>query len=348
VNADGTREDAFRFWSYVLLSCGALSVSLYALFGHSLIKGLYREGTWGPVHLPDLNFIYSVEEYLSLADWFLLGWLANGFVVWVILALLLVPARVWGWLGGSSGTSAVWCLVATAGAYFWHPLSLAALILFWLALAGWFGPPSDFPELGLRLAATWLGAVSVLIVLGWPGPWLDPFFREDFFFETQTALFFFVGGVLMLRSGWAVQGPPRVFCLLFAVFMLFVAAEEVSWGQRFLGFTTPEFLSTNQQGESNLHNLRGFPRELYPLVMLAWGVVLPLANLARPAWFARMSFPVPPWFCTVCVLLGLAVHTPASHDYYHNTDEIREWMVSLGFVYFAMIWHWRFSRSSFT
>ena len=38
--------------------------------------------------------------------------------------------------------------------------------------------------------------------------------------------------------------------------MVFVAGEEISWGQRIFGFATPDFLlPLNQQGEFNVHNI---------------------------------------------------------------------------------------------
>ncbi len=47
--------------------------------------------------------------------------------------------------------------------------------------------------------------------------------------------------------------------------MVFIAGEEISWGQRILGFATPDFLlNLNAQGEFNLHNIKiGVTRKLY-------------------------------------------------------------------------------------
>lgn len=40
-----------------------------------------------------------------------------------------------------------------------------------------------------------------------------------------------------------------------ALCCLYVAGEEVSWGQHIIGWNTPEFWATlNDQGETNLHN----------------------------------------------------------------------------------------------
>jgi hypothetical protein len=68
-----------------------------------------------------------------------------------------------------------------------------------------------------------------------------------------------------------------------ALFCLFVAGEEFSWGQRLLGYFPPEFfLQHNVQQEFNVHNL---PRSIQPgsVLMVAlggYGVFVPLLSYA--------------------------------------------------------------------
>ncbi len=48
----------------------------------------------------------------------------------------------------------------------------------------------------------------------------------------------------------------RIFYLAFGLGMLFIAGEEVAWGQQFLNFKTPDFLQAfNSQNELTFHNL---------------------------------------------------------------------------------------------
>ncbi|TYR37590.1 hypothetical protein FXV77_06220 [Sphingobacterium phlebotomi] len=48
----------------------------------------------------------------------------------------------------------------------------------------------------------------------------------------------------------------RSVLVLIAVFSLFVAGEEISWGQRLFNVESPEFFKDNNaQGETNLHNM---------------------------------------------------------------------------------------------
>ncbi|MBI5596771.1 MAG: hypothetical protein HY928_11830 [Elusimicrobia bacterium] len=79
----------------------------------------------------------------------------------------------------------------------------------------------------------------------------------------------------------AAKGPARLGAALAAAFCIFVAGEEVSWGQRLLGFMPPEvFLRENVQQESSLHNiLQSVVRPKWAVILLlaSWGFALPLS-----------------------------------------------------------------------
>jgi hypothetical protein len=71
--------------------------------------------------------------------------------------------------------------------------------------------------------------------------------------------------------------------LIVAVGAVLAAGEEISWGQRILGFATPAALDTiNHQGESNLHNISSIQR-LFNLGEMAaglYGLAVPLLWLS--------------------------------------------------------------------
>src|SRR5688572_16915438 len=76
--------------------------------------------------------------------------------------------------------------------------------------------------------------------------------QEDRFLEWLTAVLFAIAGVVRLRTAIINR---RWFDGLVALFCLFVAGEEFSWGQRLLGYTPPDwFLAHNIQQEATLHN----------------------------------------------------------------------------------------------
>ncbi|WP_168583167.1 hypothetical protein [Gephyromycinifex aptenodytis] len=91
-----------------------------------------------------------------------------------------------------------------------------------------------------------------------------------------------------------------------AVGFLLIAGEEVSWGQRQLGFAgPPELVERNIQGEANLHNLLGrYALHMAYIAVGLWGlglgrVIARLIPAARPTWLyapRRVRFT---WFIPV-------------------------------------------------
>jgi hypothetical protein len=80
--------------------------------------------------------------------------------------------------------------------------------------------------------------------------------REDSIYEWLGALLFVAGSVfgiiIFIYSG-------NFLFILFSVSMFFGAGEEISWGQRIIGFETPqEIEKINVQKEFTLHNLNQF------------------------------------------------------------------------------------------
>ena len=81
-------------------------------------------------------------------------------------------------------------------------------------------------------------------------------------------------GRLLTRLGHPRLGWVHV---LFALALIVAALEEVSWGQRLFGWSTPEDLSrVNEQGETTLHNISSFSR-VFPTVFF-WGSTIALVG----------------------------------------------------------------------
>lgn len=138
--------------------------------------------------------------------------------------------------------------------------------------------------------------------------------QEDGSLEWATFLAF------MFAAGWLVVrvrklGTSKLFqvaCFLLAAFCVVVAGEEISWGQRLLGFKPPDvFLERNFQQELNVHNVLmnerglGFKLESKHLVMaiaLGFGIAWPLlVRLRRLEPFA----PLAPPFAFAPLFLGV-------------------------------------------
>lgn len=79
-----------------------------------------------------------------------------------------------------------------------------------------------------------------------------------------------------------------------ALFCFFVAMEEISWGQRLLGYRPPTyFLEHNYQQEFNFHNIvdTDYRKLVLKLVIVGYGIVLPLATQFSyvKTWFERLG-----------------------------------------------------------
>lgn len=143
------------------------------------------------------------------------------------------------------------------------------------------------------------------------GPdWYVGAMQEDGVVEWTSFLLFACAGVIGVVQ--AVR-RRRVFDLLVGLFCLFVAAEEISWGQRLLGYVPPDlFLENNFQQETNLHNFSdifGRPKWVLAAALAGYGLMLPAlaVNGRVQRALERIGATAPPralvaWFAA-CVLL---------------------------------------------
>jgi hypothetical protein len=140
---------------------------------------------------------------------------------------------------------------------------------------------------------------------------------EDGFWESLGALALFGAGAFFLAASWIRTSPPspRWMYAVLGVAMLLGGGEEISWGQRLIGFDTPAGLQAlNVQQEVNFHNLGGFWANAL-LLLVFWFYVGALPLLAR--WFADvrgaavlLGLPVPP---LAFAPLGLAAALLGDH-----------------------------------
>ncbi len=113
------------------------------------------------------------------------------------------------------------------------------------------------PLRGWSLLAMCSGAVTGLLLLV---PLLskrrvDWLTQEDGLVEWTTAALFLFAALTFILGGLRLAGRQRVGRWVWGLLAVVFMGEEVSWFQRVLGFSTPELLRENVQGEANLHNL---------------------------------------------------------------------------------------------
>ncbi len=135
--------------------------------------------------------------------------------------------------------------------------------------------------------------------------------QEDRPVEWWTVTLFLGAGIFALSNSVRER---RVFDGLVALFCLFVAGEEFSWGQRLLGFIPPDtFLQYNKQQEFTLHNFTAIasePKWVLIIAMAGFGLLIPtLARMPATADILRKSRVTAArpaaalWFAVAIVLL---------------------------------------------
>ncbi|MFZ2170221.1 MAG: hypothetical protein WAW61_11355 [Methylococcaceae bacterium] len=136
--------------------------------------------------------------------------------------------------------------------------------------------------------------------------------------ELLTFVFALLGGIfgLALARRAKNQGEKTFvfsFYLFFSVALIFVAMEEIAWGQQFFKFDTPAaWRSINLQGETTFHNIVGMQghSEILRLIFGLGGLVG--VWLSFYPFFQKIGAPV--------ILLSwfLIISFHAAVDYYND------------------------------
>ena len=174
---------------------------------------------------------------------------------------------------------------------------------------------------------------------------------EDKWAEYGTFVSFFVAGVLLLLLAFK-QGAylPRGIWLVIGLLAIFIAGEEVSWGQRVFDIKTPSSIKQyNSQNELTLHNFKSLrdankklPAVLAYLILL-WALLsITLTLFMRPLkeTLLKMGIPVLPM-----KLLPIFLLIPFFYLYFPTAkaDELGElflglavmfWVIDLFFIHY--------------
>lgn len=125
--------------------------------------------------------------------------------------------------------------------------------------------------------------------------------QEDQPLEWSTFWAFLLAGALFAKAALSGRNkrPLPWFFLGVSAFCIVIAMEEISWGQRVLGYSPPRyFLENNYQQEFNLHNVMAtrLRKQLLAAILVLYGLMLPLLNRApktRPL-LGRLGITAPP------------------------------------------------------
>lgn len=219
---------------------------------------------------------------------------------------------------------------------------------------------ADWRGDGVKPSAWWLLMPSVLVAF-----WVVPLFldseqagrlvEEDGFFENLSALLFFASGGLMLAAwGMSRKSAVSVWLLLLGLLMIFIGGEEISWGQRFFGWSTPAGYD-NIQGETTIHNHRWFDKKtagllsmshLFEYFCIVYGFIVPLA--AR-RWSAigdlvrRFGIPLVPATLGIAFpinfILSKLYQASFDFDWIIRIAELRECSQALVWFFVALVFY---------
>jgi len=143
-----------------------------------------------------------------------------------------------------------------------------------------------------------------LVLLTSGRDWLLIMTREDGLVEYAAVICYLVSAGIVLtlffisktsEKRYLFKFRRNILFLLIGFLFLIFAGEEISWGQRILNFTPPEFWSQlNRQGELTLHNLN-FWEALDTSGNQKYGIVRLVSSVAFYTYF---------WFA-ICLIIPI-------------------------------------------
>ena len=131
---------------------------------------------------------------------------------------------------------------------------------------------------------------------------------EDALIEYLTVGVFLLAGIVLFAAALTARRLfPRCVYILGGVAMLLFAGEEMSWGQRIIGFDTPDFLmGLNTRGEFNIHNVRAFDfKQFQQPVLFALCIAASAAFICGKDRI--FGLPLPPIFLTLAILAMMSL-----------------------------------------
>jgi len=185
---------------------------------------------------------------------------------------------------------------------------------------------------------------------------------EDGPIENATAIAYFISFIFSLAIAKFFK-ERKIFLVLFLIFasgFLFIALEEISWGQRIFDFQHPDWLPMNMQLEVNVHNLEYIEDYHFPafftlnfLGAFTWYLLPKIHNsIFKKAGnnyktFLRYAVPkkylisyflpiIPIYLILLLIPLDLYLEAVRLDLVGSNVNELRELSLSIGILLFVL------------
>ena len=167
-------------------------------------------------------------------------------------------------------------------------------------------------------------------------------YLEDGVFESSTPIFMLASIVLLSLSIPRLRKDPQInkyrnllsLVYLFLILVFFLnAMEEISWGQRIFGWSTPQSFEGNVQDETNLHNYFNQYYLLFYRLLACFPVVVFLSiwmeMRQRYLVFTRTVLPHPS-------LLGLSLLIAVVSFVWFEEQELLEELFAVFFLFYSL------------
>jgi len=152
--------------------------------------------------------------------------------------------------------------------------------------------------------------------------------QEDHLIENLGAIYFLITSILFfasyLRSSGLdddenhIHSKRKYFYLFLAVIFFIGFGEEISWGQRLMGWESPQFLQEiNEQKEINFHNLKILDKGIlrtdvwFFIFWFSYCLILPIVNkcsLGSRKYISRFGIPLPPLWIGFLLLTNFIIY----------------------------------------
>lgn len=214
-------------------------------------------------------------------------------------------------------------------------------MLGWFCLVVWFMTKPNKWLLRHHKKITFFASLAFFyifwIISLWPFNIFKVWSHEDNLIENAQVVVLLGGAWFsykMTRYWWSKrQTFHKISFALATVFLLFVAAEEISWGQRIFNVETPDQIAEiNLQDEITVHNMEGVHHLVqigYIFFGLYGSIMWIFQMLLRPLQSKFMSFYIPDWSTTGFYFGGFAYnfHSRYWSNAYAFWAEYMEFMI---------------------
>ena len=188
-----------------------------------------------------------------------------------------------------------------------------------------------------------------LLIELWPFDFFKKFVSEDNFIENLQFFVILSSSFISFKIAKHFHNINKFFTIcyfLFGIFLFLIAGDEISWGQRIIGFQTPQNIEIkNTQGELTLHNLNSvvdYTWIAYLLISI-YGSFGFLFKYILPKSFKKIfTYISIPSFATPYFIFPLIYHLITRPWQTHNIghwSEIAELMMYFGILFYCLNVH---------